>query len=247
MRYFIEVTYNGLAYSGFQIQENAHTIQGEVEKALQTFYRVPVPLTGSSRTDAQVHALQNWFHADMDIVPQQRHIYNLNALLPPDIAIRSIRAVRPEAHCRFHAASRSYEYRIYQEKQPFLRNRAFYYPYPLNLEVLQQAAGMVPEQRDFLHYSKTNSQVKTHICEIHESAWRLENGLYIYHVKGSRFLRGMVRALTGTMLRVGRGRQSLEAFRQTFTHAAPGAVDFSPPGFGLYLTAVEFPAEIFLK
>jgi tRNA pseudouridine38-40 synthase len=132
-RYFIEVAYKGTAYAGFQVQQNANTIQSEVEKALAVYFRHAVSLTGSSRTDAGVHALQNYFQFDMDTLLDEaaceKSVYHLNAILPADISVKSIRSVDDTAHCRFDAVSRSYIYTIYQFKDPFLNDRGYYYPY----------------------------------------------------------------------------------------------------------------------
>jgi tRNA pseudouridine38-40 synthase len=245
-RYFIEVSYNGLAYSGFQTQPEAPTIQQEVEKALYTILRRPVALTGSSRTDAEVHARQNWFHFDMEQEIPVKISYNVNAVLPPDIVVKSIREVQPEAHARFDATSRRYGYHIYAQPDPFLYRRAYFYPYQLSHDKLQAAAGIVAAQTGFENYSKRNSQVKTYNCAIMESRWEEKSGQLIYSVRANRFLRGMVRALAGTMLKVGTGKISLEAFGNSFTKPVNGLVDFSVPGYGLYLEEVTYPEKIFM-
>ena len=138
-RYFLEVAYKGEAYSGFQTQKNANSVQQEMEKAFRILQRESVSMTGSSRTDAGVHALQNFFHFDFEGVVHPQFLYKINAILPQDIVVHSIREVEPAAHCRFDATSREYRYYIYQKKDPFLRERAFYFPYKLDLEIMQQA------------------------------------------------------------------------------------------------------------
>ena len=160
-RYFIELSYKGTNYAGFQVQDNASTIQGEVEKALHIYYKTTFQLTGSSRTDAGVHALQNFFHFD---VPQsfnnqalQKDAYHLNAILPADIAIQSIYPVAADHHCRFSATSRSYQYYIYQQKDPFLQDKAFYCPYPIDHALLQQAAAEIMSHQNFTTFSKKNT------------------------------------------------------------------------------------------
>lgn len=244
-RYFIEVAYKGTQFSGFQIQENAVTIQFEVEKALLVFFKQKISLTGSSRTDAGVHALQNFFHFDTDIVVNNRQLYNINALLPKDISARCFYKVKGDAHCRFHAVAREYNYFIYQQKDPFLQDRAWYYPYHLNLELLKQAAGILMEYNDFTSFSKRNTQVKTFLCNIEYSDWDKKQGCFIYGVKGSRFLRGMVRGLVGTMVKVGRGIITLEKFRQIIEAKDCTQADFTTPARGLFLTQVIYP-ESFL-
>jgi tRNA pseudouridine38-40 synthase len=244
-RYFLELSYMGSAYAGFQRQENAKTVQSEVEKAMQTLLRRPVELTGSSRTDAGVHALQNYFHFDSEGELKERLLYNLNALLPPDIAIQALRGMADTAHSRFDAVSREYRYHIYREKDPFRRDRAYYFPYQLDVEALQQAAGILMEYQDFTSFSKRNTQVKTFICRLDQSSWTQTEGRLQYYVKGNRFLRGMVRALTATMLKVGRGKISLDEFRTIIEARDCTKADFAVPPHGLFLEKVNYPEGYF--
>ncbi|MDF2193741.1 tRNA pseudouridine(38-40) synthase TruA [Paraflavitalea sp. CAU 1676] len=247
-RYFLEVSYKGTHYAGFQIQDNALTIQQEVEKVLATYCRQHIVLTGSSRTDTGVHALQNYFHFDIDKELPQKVVYNLNAMLPADIAINALTAVEPQAHSRFDAIAREYEYFIYQHKAPFLADRAYYFPYTLNLPAMQEAAQMILTYIDFTSFSKRNSQVRTKNCTIQYSEWvEREGGLTVYRVKGNRFLRGMVRGLVGTMLQVGRGKLSLEGFRAVIEAKDCTEADFSVPGHGLFLCKVQYPDGYFTK
>lgn len=239
-RYFLELSYKGKAYAGFQIQDNALSVQEEVQKALKVYFRQSPELTGSSRTDTGVHALQNFFHFDWDGDIEEKSLYNLNALLPGDIAVRRIIRVKDEAHCRFDAIAREYKYYIYRSKDPFLQDRAYYYPYTLDLAALQEAAGVIPEYSDFTSFSKRNTQVKTFNCELTVSEWKQEPDTLIYTVKGNRFLRGMVRGLVGTMLQVGRGRKSIGEFRGIIEAKNCALADFSVPGHGLFLVEVEF-------
>ena len=240
MRYFLEVAYKGTNYSGFQVQENANSVQEEVEKAFAILQRDAVALTGSSRTDTGVHALQNYFHFDYDNVIHPQFIYKINAILPPDITVKSIRAVAADSHCRFDAISREYSYFIYRQKDPFLTDRAYFYPYTLDIELLQQAAGIVADYKDFSSFAKRNSQVKTYICDIQKSEWRYEGETLLYNVKANRFLRGMVRGLTATMLQVGRKKITLEEFRVIIESKDCTKADFSVPGHGLFLVEVTF-------
>jgi len=239
-RYFIEVRYKGTAYAGFQVQQNAVTIQEEVEKALAIFFRKEVGLTGSSRTDTGVHAFQNYFHFDMEEEVDDKWVYNLNSLLPEDIAVTGIRKVADSAHCRFDALWRQYGYMIYGRKDPFIRDRAYYFPYSLDLAAMREAADEVKEYTEFGSFAKRNSQVKTFSCRIMMSEWHEEEGRIIYRVRSNRFLRGMVRGLVGTMLQVGRKKISLEAFREIIESGDSLQVDFSVPGCGLCLERVEF-------
>lgn len=239
-RYFLEMRYMGTRYSGFQIQENAITIQSEMEKALQILFREPVALTGSSRTDAGVHAEQNFFHFDFDQELNASFVYNLNAILPSDIAVRSVQKVMDDAHCRFHATSRAYAYHLYKEKDPMKVGRAWFYPFSLDVEKLQEAANCIKDYEDFTSFSKRNTQVRTFNCMILHSTWeQTEDGL-IYRVEANRFLRGMVRGLVGTMLQVGREKITVQDFRDIILARDCTRADFTTPAMGLYLERVRF-------
>jgi tRNA pseudouridine38-40 synthase len=243
-RYFIEVAYKGTNYSGFQVQDNAGSVQEEVEKALAVYFRSALVLTGSSRTDTGVHARQNFFHVDFDGIIEQSSIYNINAILPVDIVILSILPVAAAAHCRFDAVSREYRYYVYREKDPFLADRAYFFPYTLDLRKLGDAAGLVLRHTDFTAFSKKRTQVKSFICTIEESRWTMEEGSLIYRVRANRFLRGMVRGLVGTMLQVGREKMSLERFEEILRQKDNRQVDFSVPGHGLFLFRVNYPVSL---
>jgi len=240
-RYFLEVSYRGTAYSGFQSQQNTgKTIQAEVEKAFAVLQREEVAMTGSSRTDAGVHALQNYFHFDYEGEIHPQFLYKVNAILPEDIVIRKLVPVNVEAHCRFDAVSREYRYYIYRRKDPFLQDRAFYFPYRLSVEKMREAAEVVKGYTDFTSFSKRNTQVKTFECRILESEWEMEGEKLVYHVRANRFLRGMVRALTATMLQVGRGRMDMEGFRGVIESRDCTKASFAVPARGLFLERVEF-------
>jgi tRNA pseudouridine38-40 synthase len=242
-RYFLEVSYKGTNYSGFQSQKNANSIQEEVEKAFEILHKEKVILTGSSRTDTGVHALQNFFHFDFEKPLNPQLVYKINAILPDDIVVKSITQVDPDAHCRFDATSREYKYFIYRQKDPFLKDRAFYYPYKINLDKLQQAAAIIREYQDFTSFSKRNTQVKTFICQIQQSEWIYKEECLVYNIKANRFLRGMVRALTATMLKVGRETISLREFRRIIEAKDCTQASFAVPPHGLFLIAVEYPGS----
>lgn len=251
-RFFIEVFYKGTNYSGFQVQENANSIQAEVEKSLSVFFKESFSLTGSSRTDAGVHALSNYFHFDSSLLssytPQRlnRAIYNLNAILPADIVIKRIYPVKDDAHCRFDAVSREYKYFIYQQKDPFQSDRAYYYPYKLDLGILNEAAAVLKSYHDFTSFSKRNTQVKSFDCSIHKSEWiEVENRL-VYTVTANRFLRGMVRGLVGTMLKTGTGKLTLPRFREIIETKDCSNADFSVPPQGLFLVNVQYKDALYL-
>lgn len=240
-RYFLEVKYMGTRYSGFQIQPGSPTVQGEVERALAMVLRRPTALTGSSRTDAGVHAWSNYFHFDHPVALDSHVLRGVNAVLPPDIAVPSLRRVPDDAHCRFDALSRRYRYRLHTGKDPFLNDRSWFYPYPLSEGVLHTLAGRLCGRADFRSFSKRRTQVGTYVCEIRECQWlRLEGG-WQFEVEGDRFLRGMVRGLVGTMLQAARGRLDVSGFFDILRSQDNIRTDFTPPGRGLTLLAVKFP------
>jgi tRNA pseudouridine38-40 synthase len=238
-RYFIEVSYKGANYSGFQIQQNAKSVQAEVEKALRIYYKQDYKLTGSSRTDAGVHALQNFFHFDSEVVIEDG-TYHLNAILPADIVVKSVIKVKDDSHCRFDAVSREYIYNIYQYKNPFLIDRAYFFPFSLDIALLQEAAAHLTSYKDFTSFSKRNTQAKTAICAITNSEWKQGYGVITYNVTSNRFLRGMVRGLVGTMLQVGRGKLSIDQFKGIIESRDCTKADFSVPPQGLFLKKVNF-------
>jgi tRNA pseudouridine38-40 synthase len=255
MRYFIETSYKGTAYSGFQVQQNANTIQAEIEKVLSVFFKQKFTLTGSSRTDAGVHALKNYFHFDTvdpiaglqrsletgtDEKKFQESVYHLNAILPRDIVIKRIFHVGDEAHCRFDALWREYKYFIYHHKDPFLQDRAFYFPYKIDKEALAGCAAVIKNHADFTSFSKRNTQVKNFLCGIQKSEWRDEGDMLVYTVRSNRFLRGMVKGLVGTMLRAATGKMSVREFEEIIISRDCTKADFSVPSHGLFLVEVKF-------
>lgn len=246
MRYFLEVSYKGTHFHGFQIQNKGLTIQGELEKALGLFFRCDIGLTGSSRTDAGVHAMQNYFHFDFDREITEQNIYNLNSIVSSDIVIRSIRRVCDDAHSRFDAIARTYQYNIYFKKNPFKKDIAWHYPFKLDFELLQLAAGRFLGTHDFSSFAKRNTQVFTHICTIHKAEWQITTDGITFHVSSNRFLRGMVRALVATSLKIGRGTLTLKDLDQIIEAKDCSKADFSAPAKGLFLLQVHFPDTIFL-
>lgn len=242
-RYFIDLSYLGGRYSGFQAQHNANTVQAEVERSIEILRKEKIVLTGSSRTDTGVHALNNYFHFDTGLPLEPREfVYKLNAILPKDIAINRVIPVADEAHCRFDAMGREYRYVVYRKKDPFLQDRAFYFPYRLDIARMQAAAELVKGYTDFTSFSKRNTQVKSFECLIMESEWKVDGDCLVYEVKANRFLRGMVRALTATMLKVGRSKISLEEFKLVIESRDCTRASFAVPAHGLFLMSVNFPA-----
>jgi tRNA pseudouridine38-40 synthase len=213
-----------------------------VQTALATLHRHSFALTGSSRTDAGVHAEQNYFHFDAgDVHPQA--VYKLNAILPHDIVVKSLQQMVDSAHSRFDAVSRAYEYRICRFKNPFLKELAYYYPFKLDAGVMQEAAAFIKEQSCFQTFSKAHTQVHSFNCTIFGSAWTFERDVVVFSIEANRFLRGMVRMLTASMLRLGRGQTTFNEYMTYFTEGRQCL--FSAPAHGLFLKSVRFPAQYF--
>lgn len=239
-RYFIEVAYKGTGFAGFQIQKNAITIQGEIDQALSVLLRIPICTTGSSRTDAGVHGCQNFLHLDTDAALPENLVYKLNAIMPRSIAVRAFYPVPPEKHARFDAVSRAYEYRIYTRKDPFMQEFGYYFPYTINEVALHASASLIREYVDFTSFSKRNTQVKTFNCNIMESHWLKAGEQYHYHIRANRFLRGMVRGLVGTMLKVARGKITFDELKAIMESRNNRETDFSAPPQGLFLKEVRY-------
>jgi tRNA pseudouridine38-40 synthase len=240
-RYFLELAYKGSNYSGFQIQENANTIQLEIEKALFILFKKNIELTGSSRTDAGVHALQNFFHFDEEINITKKNIYNLNAILPNDIVVKNIYKTSNEAHCRFDANHRSYQYFIYQNKNPFNEDRAYFFPFKIDIDLLHQTAAIILKHTDFSSFSKKHTQVNNFICSIQESKWTNEKDCLVYHVQANRCLRGMVRGLVATQLKAARKVITINEFEEIILSKDCNKAFFEAPAQGLFLCKVDYP------
>lgn len=243
-RYFIEVSYTGTHYAGSQVQQNANSIQAELEKAFHILFKQGVQLTGSSRTDAGVHALQNFFHFDAEFALTKNHIYNLNALLPADIAVKNIYKVASNNHCRFDAVNRTYTYHIVQSKNPFMLHRAWYFPYPVNLQNLNTLSHELMQHTDFLSFSKKKTQVKTSVCNISKAKWQQQEDSLTFTIQANRFLRGMVRAVTATLLSIARKNGDVESLRKIIEGKDCRLANFSAPAHGLVLTEVIYKEGI---
>jgi len=246
-RYFIEVAYMGTRYSGFQVQRNANTIQAEVTRALKIFFKQEFELTGSSRTDAGVHALQNFFHFDTRIDISNKVIYGLNAILPYDIVIKNIFKTDEDAHCRFDAVARTYHYHITRFKNPFAFARAYYYPFKTDTGLLHEMADTVLQLNNFTSFSKKKTQVKSFRCDVEYSRWIIDENEWRYEIKANRFLRGMVKGLVGTMLRLSKNNQGSGALLKIFEKENHAAADFSVPSDGLFLMTVALKNSLLIQ
>lgn len=243
MRYFLEFAYNGSQYHGWQTQPNAKTIQETLTQAISTLLKTPIELVGAGRTDTGVHAKQMFAHFDSDIIFDNIIlIQKLNSFLPADIVIYRIHPVAEDAHARFDATSRTYEYHIHLLKDAFCNTLSYYYFRPLNIKLMNQAAKILMEYEDFECFSKTHTDVFTFNCTIFQAEWiaPMPNRL-IFTISANRFLRNMVRAIVGTLINVGLEKITLSDFRKIIESKNRGQAGFSVPGKGLFLTKIEYP------
>ena len=246
MRYFIQFSYFGKAYHGWQNQPNAITVQEVLEKALSTLLRTKVEVVGAGRTDAGVHAKQMFCHLDVDAISDiDELVYRLNAFLPDDIAVQAIIPVAQDAHARFDAVERTYEYWLVKEKDPFLFDHAHFVKHPLDMDSMNKAAKILLDYTDFECFSKSNTDVKTFDCDVREAFWTIDKEKWVFTITADRFLRNMVRAVVGTLLDVGMGKMALESIHQIIASKDRGEAGVSVPAKGLYLTKVSYPKEIF--
>jgi len=246
LRYFIELSYSGKMYHGWQIQPNAKSVQEMLEKALSLLLGEKIAVVGCGRTDAGVHASQFFLHFEVsekvDVVQLE---FKLNAFLPNDIAIHQIFIVKNDAHARFDAVFRSYEYRISLGKNPFLvdatlqvKNQSF------DIEKMNKAAEILYEYENFKCFSRSKTDVKTYNCTITNAVWRKEGNLLIFYITANRFLRNMVRAIVGTLLEVGTGKINLNDFKNIIESKDRSHAGASVKAQGLFLCKIVYPKEI---
>jgi tRNA pseudouridine synthase A len=247
MRYFIEFSYNGKNYHGWQLQPKAITVQGVLQNALTTILREEISVIGAGRTDSGVHALQMFAHFDTERELSDDLVRKLNAFLPYDIAVHNIRAVKPDAHARFDALKRTYQYHISIEKSPFRYDYSMPLTLPLNVDVMNEAAQILFDYTDFQCFSKTHTDVKTFNCKIYEAHWAIVGSELVFTITADRFLRNMVRAIVGTLINVGLQKLSLTGFEDIIISKSRSKAGASVPACGLFLTQVTYPEEIFLQ
>lgn len=244
MRYFIEFSYNGKNYFGWQRQPQSISVQQVIEECLSTLLREEIAIVGAGRTDSGVHAKQMFAHFDCNQEINENLTQKLNSFLPQDVAIKRIFRVNAQAHARFDALSRTYQYQICTEKDPFYEDFAFRHTLPLNLKAMNQACQILMEYEDFKCFSKSKTDVKTYLCHIHSAHWEKQGNLLIFNITADRFLRNMVRAIVGTLLQVGQGKTSLEALRGIIQSRNRGKAGVSVPAHGLFLTQILYPKNI---
>ena len=247
-RYFIYFSYDGAAYHGWQVQPNAITVQQVLEEALAKLVRQPVPLVGAGRTDAGVNAACMVAHGDFPAELDTRQlVYKLNKILPPDIAVSDVRRVKDDAHARFDALSRRYNYRVVTAKSPFARKYACRVMPGIDFDAMNRAASVLYEYTDFTSFSKLHTDVKTNNCKVTFAQWRqVGENEWVFEIEADRFLRNMVRAIVGTLLLVGRGKMTLDGFRAVIENKARGEAGDSAMGEALFLVDVKYPDTIFL-
>ncbi|MDO4230127.1 MAG: tRNA pseudouridine(38-40) synthase TruA [Capnocytophaga sp.] len=246
MRYFIEFSYNGKNYHGWQSQPHSVSIQEVLEKSLSTLLRTPIEVVGAGRTDSGVHARQMFSHFDFSELIDNQLVYKLNAFLPKDIAIHNIHRVTDEAHARFDAIKRTYQYHISTQKDAFLYESSMYLNLSLDIVKMEEAACKLFNYTDFQCFSKSNTDVKTYNCKIYEAFWQRNGSQLIFTISADRFLRNMVRAIVGTLLDVGLGKISISDFEKIIESKNRSNAGASVPACGLFLTQIEYPEEIFL-
>lgn len=245
MRYFLELSYHGGAYHGWQRQPNAVSVQEKVEHVLSTLTQKNIEVVGAGRTDAGVHAKQLYAHFDVAEALGEDFVFKLNSLLPRDIAVLGLKEVTADAHARFDALSRAYEYHITQRKDPFKTDSAFYLKRNVNLEMMNEAADILLDYTNFKSFSRSRTDVRTYNCKIAHAYWEQQDQQLVFHIKADRFLRNMVRAIVGTLLDVGLGKTTVEQVHGIIKSESRSEAGASVPAHGLYLTRIEYPINIF--
>lgn len=245
MRYFIEFSYSGKAYHGWQQQPNAISVQQVLERALTKLLRTDISVMGAGRTDAGVHASQMFAHFDIDTTFDiELIVFKLNCFLPKDIAIHSIFEVAPKAHARFNAISRTYIYKISTQKNVFTSDFAYHIYFPLDMDKMNEACKILFEHNDFQCFSKSNTDVKTYHCKIKEAHWEMKDEELLFTITADRFLRNMVRAVVGTMIEIGLGKMPVEQLHAIINSKNRSEAGYSVPAQGLYLTKIVYPETI---
>ncbi len=247
MRYFIELSYKGTDFKGWQRQPNASTIEETLEDALSTLLRQPVQIVGSSRTDSGVHAVQQFAHFDLDsAIPNiDKLVRSVNSILPRTIVVVTIFEVNSETHSRFAATHRAYEYRICTKKNPFLKDLVYFFNPKLDISLMNEAAQILFKYIDYQCFCKLHTDVKTFNCTISEAQWTQQGDLWVFRIRSDRFLRGMVRAIVGTMIDVGTGKISLMDFEQIILSKQRANASAQAPAEGLFLVEVGYNESCF--
>jgi tRNA pseudouridine38-40 synthase len=248
-RYFLFLSFRGTAYNGWQLQPGKHTVQGMLTMALGTVLNEQITITGAGRTDTGVHASFFVAHFDSqrdDLHSDEQLLYNLNSVLPDDIAVKKIVRVKPDANARFDALSRTYQYTITTVKDPFIAETAWLLYWKLNIALLNEASSILMTHSDFTSFSRLHGSNRTNICKVSHTSWDEENERLIFTIRADRFLRNMVRAIVGTLIPVGRGKLSVSEFEDIINRKDRGLAGQSAPAHGLSLTGIDYPESIFM-
>lgn len=242
MRRFIQLSYDGAAYHGWQKQPNARSVQQTLQEALSTLLQTDIEVVGAGRTDAGVSARMMVAHFETDkACDNEQLVYKLNKLLPHDIAVQRIWEVSDEMHARFSATSRTYHYYIHTRKDPFVRQYSWLVTFPLDFARMNEAASRLPDFDDFTSFSKVNTDTKTNLCNVTEARWTQEGeNTWRFTITANRFLRNMVRAIVGTLIEVGRGRMTVDEFCQVIEQRNRCSAGDSVPGHALFLVDVSY-------
>ncbi len=241
MKYFIKLAYNGKNYHGWQIQPDAISVQEKINIAVSTILREKIVVVGAGRTDTGVHASQMFAHFETEKDLDTNFAYKLNAILPSDIVIFNIKLVHDDAHTRFDALSRSYEYKIWLGRNPFLLETTLQLHHQkLNIDLMNEAAAILYEYEDFECFSKVKTDVHTFNCNVTEAKWVLNKNELTFHISANRFLRNMVRAIVGTLIDVGKEKITVKDFRKIIESKNRSNAGTSVPAKGLFLTKVEY-------
>ena len=245
MRYFIDISYNGKNYHGWQIQKNAVTVQSTIQGVISKILGKSTDIVGSGRTDTGVHAKSQVAHFDVNKEVDNDFIYRVNAFLPQDISINSVNQVVDNSHARFDAISREYIYKIHDLKSPFVYGLSTFYNKKINMDLINEACSTIMKNSDFQSFSKVKTEVKNFNCIISHASIRRKNNFYLFKFCANRFLRGMVRALVGTLLQLNEGKINLKEFKLIFEKKNREYAGPSAPPYGLYLNKVNYNSDIF--
>lgn len=241
MRYFLELAYNGKNYHGWQIQPDVNSVQEEINKAISTVLQEDIKIIGAGRTDTGVHASQMFAHFDIDKKLENNLVFKFNSILPKSIVIYNLILVADDAHTRFDAISRSYQYKIWLGRNPFLLESSWQiHSQRFDTVLMNKAAELLLEYTNFESFSKVKTDVYTFNCNITEAYWKQNGNELIFYISANRFLRNMVRAIVGTLLEVGSGKISVEDFRKIIESKNRGNAGLSVPAKGLFLTKVKY-------
>lgn len=245
-QYFFRIAFKGTRYHGWQVQKNARTVQGEMNRVLRNLFRLEAAHTlGCGRTDTGVHAstfyFSFWTESTFD---RERLRFRMNNFLPHDIAVHGIHPVADEAHVRFDPEQRSYMYRIHLYKDPFLEDRSYYLHREPDPDAMREASDHLTDLRHFGAFAKSGGNSRTDLCRVDRAEWEFEEGKAVFRIAADRFLRGMVRGIVGTLIDVGTGRCGMERFKEIVASRDRTKAGGNAPAHGLYLSEVIYPYSL---